>query len=111
MPPSWKLYELMKPDPISHRYLKPMDETSTSLTSHKLQALWASVSRFIINLLKPTNEPIIEEITDRNGTKRWRVYDPIIEQCAILDSPQEVLVWLEERYKRNRVMNQMRGWE
>ncbi|MUL38211.1 hypothetical protein [Gloeocapsopsis dulcis] len=49
------------------------------------------------------NEPQVREIV-ADGRMQWRVYDPESDRTLQLNSPQEVSMWLEERYY-NRAHN------
>ncbi|HEY9634793.1 MAG TPA: hypothetical protein V6D14_15430 [Coleofasciculaceae cyanobacterium] len=53
--------------------------------------------RFVSRLT--TSEPIVRQSRDRKGYVWWYVYDPKTEQRAYLASEEEVLLWLEERYR------------
>lgn len=64
--------------------------------------LWNSFSTSLENLLLPSKEPVIHEMVDRYGQKKWRVYDPVIDRSIVLNSPEEVCVWLEESRRLNR---------
>ncbi|GAB4380936.1 MAG: hypothetical protein Kow00121_38270 [Elainellaceae cyanobacterium] len=64
--------------------------------------VWHQFGIFWVNLLLPSQEPVIREIVDRHGKKKWRVYDPVIDRSIVLNSPEEVCIWLEESRRLNR---------
>ena len=68
----------------------------------KLKRLWNQLSHLVVKVLILKNDPVIHEFTDRNGTTKWRVYDPITDTKIILDSPEAVLIWLEGRYSEHQ---------
>lgn len=52
----------------------------------------------LIEFLKLSDEPRIWETTDRYGHTVWRVYDPVSDRAATLESEDEIRAWLERRY-------------
>ncbi|WP_416669259.1 hypothetical protein [Egbenema bharatensis] len=97
MPPNYKLYELMKPNEKPYRPLTPIAFTQTHDSKSRLKPFWSRLIHSISQWFAPMNEPIIEEIVKRNGKREWQIYDPISDKKVILNSPEEVLIWLEER--------------
>jgi hypothetical protein len=75
--------------------------SSSRLQQSKLKQLRNQISNLIVKLLKPQRDPVIHEFIDRNGNKKWRVYAPITDKKVILNSPKEVLIWLDDRYSNH----------
>jgi hypothetical protein len=86
----------MKPNEKSYRPLTPIAFAKAHYSKPKLKPL-SRLIHLISKWFAPMNEPIIEEIVRRDGKKEWRIYDPVSDQKVILDSPEEVLIWLEEK--------------
>jgi hypothetical protein len=60
------------------------------------------------DLLTLNEEPQIWETIDHSGKVWWKIYDPVSDEFFQLESQQEVLIWLEERYHRRL---QKRDWD
>ncbi|PSB16735.1 hypothetical protein C7B61_17455 [filamentous cyanobacterium CCP1] len=93
----------MKLDSTSCQNLEQITRSSSSHTyQSKLKRLWNQFSSLVVKALTFQNDPVIHELTDRNGTTKWRVYDPITDTKIILDSSEAVLIWLEGRYSEHQ---------
>jgi hypothetical protein len=115
MQPNWKQYEHIKPsldrNYANHQRLRPIAPTHSRFSQRKLSSLWHRFCHFSLNLFSPMREPIITEKFDRNGIKRWHIYDPVTDQTIILDSPKEVLAWLDDRYNPDKRADGSRMWK
>ncbi|MFQ4138196.1 hypothetical protein PGN35_017945 [Nodosilinea sp. PGN35] len=45
-------------------------------------------------------EPQITLRRDRSGEQHWTIYDPASDRYSTFRTPDEVLIWLEERHRR-----------
>lgn len=56
-------------------------------------------------MLAGESEPVIYQLTDRDGDAYWYVYDPATGRNTYLASEHDVRVWLEQRYQANASLN------
>ncbi|MBD1865352.1 MULTISPECIES: hypothetical protein [Trichocoleus] len=62
--------------------------------------LWLNIRQVLTNSRITSEEPEIQEISDRDGSYGWSVINPRTGQKTYLQSEDEVRVWLEERFYR-----------
>jgi len=91
----------MKLDSTSYQNLKQTTSSVSCNHPSKLKRLWNEFGNLLVKLLKLHHDPVIHEFTDRNGNRKWRVYDSITDKKVILDSSKDVLIWLEKRYSNH----------
>ncbi|MBW4490705.1 MAG: hypothetical protein KME12_23270 [Trichocoleus desertorum ATA4-8-CV12] len=60
--------------------------------------LWLNVRQALSNQLITSEEPEIQQFSDRDGSQGWSVANPRTGQKTYLQSEDEVRVWLEERF-------------
>lgn len=58
---------------------------------------WVLLWQGLQPLLRHSNEPEVQRITDGEGRHWWCAYDPRTGQKTYMESEEEVQVWLEER--------------
>lgn len=93
----------MKLDSTSCQKLEQITSLNSSHTHQsKLKRLWNQLGNLIVKLLEPKHDPVIHEFVDRNGNKKWRVYDPMTDKKVTLDSRAEILIWLDDRYSNHQ---------
>jgi hypothetical protein len=97
MQPNYKLYEMMKSDGRFYQSQALISSEKLHYPKRKLRSIWSQVFHSLLNLFRPINEPVIEEIRDRNGVAKWQVYDPASDQKMTFYSREEVCIWLEQR--------------
>lgn len=68
------------------------------------KSLFNRVERYFSQLFAFSDEPQVKEIVV-DGKTQWRVYDPQSDRTWQLNSPQEVSIWLEERYDNRQQHN------
>ncbi|PSB17961.1 hypothetical protein C7B76_08945 [filamentous cyanobacterium CCP2] len=97
MYPIDKLYEMTSPNEKNYQPLTPIALAKSHYSKRNLRSFWNQIIHSLFSIFSPIREPIIEEITDRDGVTKWQVYDPAKDQEMIFSSPEEVHIWLEER--------------
>ncbi|GAB4144044.1 MAG: hypothetical protein Fur0046_21360 [Cyanobacteria bacterium J069] len=65
-----------------------------NLTPHRLSDLWQN----LVGFLAGTSEPKIQELSHKNGSIVWEIYDPYTQSKTICTSENEVRQWIEQRY-------------
>lgn len=70
--------------------------------SEKLFSWLKKAWHFVIDVLSKEPQIKIQEKCDRQGNTYWYVYDPTTGDSTYLATEQEVLIWIEERYHRQK---------
>ena len=58
-----------------------------------------ALDRYVVKPLLAGSEPKISVKRDRQGRLFWQVWDPVTKVSATFYSQQDVMVWIEERYR------------
>lgn len=70
----------------------------THTTHPQFKINLVSLGRLIAKIFENNHDPKITTFKTHRGELRWRVYNPKNGMTAIFHSPDEILIWLEERY-------------
>jgi hypothetical protein len=52
----------------------------------------------LVSLLAGTSELSIQECSQKDGSKIWKIYDPHTQSKVVFTSENEVRAWIEQRY-------------
>jgi hypothetical protein len=77
--------------------LVPRSKPASNSKRIQLFELFNRVRCYFSQLFASSDEPQVQEIVV-DGKMQWKVYDPESDRTLQLNSPQEVSMWLEERY-------------
>ena len=89
---------LFKPDNASSEIVSAKTLRRDPDRSMGFRALWEG----LLTLLSGRKEPKIWRKRDRAGNWYFRAFDPITGASSVMDSEQELRVWLEKRYYNDR---------
>jgi hypothetical protein len=76
-------------------------EAKTYILLPRLKQIWHD----FLELWTLNPEPRIWEEIDQSGKMFWRVYDPKRDRTLKLDTKEQVLAWLEERYHQQPTLS------
>ena len=85
---------LFKPENASSEIVSAKTLRCNAARSVSFRSFWEG----LLTLLCRRKEPKIWRKRDRAGNWYFQVFDPITGASSILESEQEVRVWLEKRY-------------
>ncbi|PSB30028.1 hypothetical protein [Stenomitos frigidus] len=76
--------------------MKMQSKTQWTLLGLWLRKMWQG----LLDGVARQSEPKVWQSVDRSGNLRWNVYHPGTRESAVLDSEQEVRIWLEQSFYR-----------
>ena len=89
---------LFKPDNASSEIVSAKTLRCDPDRFVSFRTLWEG----LLTLFSERKEPKIWRKRDRAGNWYFRVFDPITGASSVMDSEQELRVWLEKRYYADR---------
>jgi hypothetical protein len=82
----------------SEQFTSTFHTSTPSNLVHTHDSFWTRLWDGLFNFLIPRSEPKVIQKTESDGTKYYKVYDPMTGSFQTFGSELETRIWLERRF-------------